>query len=46
MYGENHRQMSARGKTNESNITAKDEQKEMAMKILDLFSKFKSHCQE
>jgi hypothetical protein len=38
--------MSARGKNNESNIAATDEKKEMALKILDLFSKFKSHCQE
>ena len=38
--------MSARGKLNESKITAKDEKKEMALKIIDLFSKFKNHCQE
>lgn len=38
--------MSARGQVNESNISTKDDKKEMTMKILDLFSKFKIHCQE
>ena len=38
--------MSARDQVNESNICKKDDKKEMTIKIIDLFSKFKSHCQE